>query len=57
MGIFRNKTAIITGGSRGIGREIAIKLGSEGANVVLAAKTKEPHRTLSGTIDSVSEEV
>jgi citronellol/citronellal dehydrogenase len=57
MGIFRNKTVIITGGSRGIGREMAIKLGSEGANVVLAAKTKEPHRTLSGTIDSVAEEV
>lgn len=57
MGIFSNKTAIITGASRGIGREIAIKLGKNGANVVLAAKTKEPHRTLQGTIDSVAEEV
>lgn len=52
-----NKTAIITGGSRGIGREIAIRLGSLGANVVLAAKTKEPHQFLEGTIDTVAQEV
>lgn len=57
MGLFKNKTAIITGASRGIGREIALKLASEGANIVLAAKTKEPHHTLLGTIESVAEEV
>lgn len=57
MGTFRNKTAIITGASRGIGREIAIRLGKEGANVVLAAKTVEPHQSLEGTIGSVAQEV
>lgn len=57
MGKFTNKTAIITGGSRGIGREIAIRLGKEGANVVLAAKTVEPHQFLAGTIGSVADEV
>ncbi len=57
MGHFTNKTAIITGASRGIGREIAIKLASEGANVVLAAKTKEEHHSLEGTIMSVAQEV
>lgn len=57
MGHFSNKTVIITGGSRGIGREIALKLATEGANVVLAAKTKDPHNFLSGTIMSVAEEV
>lgn len=57
MGQFTNKTVIITGGSRGIGREIALKLASEGANVVLAAKTKDPHSFLSGTIMSVADEV
>jgi citronellol/citronellal dehydrogenase len=57
MGSLTNKTAIITGGSRGIGREIAIRLGKEGANVVLAAKTVEPHKFLAGTIGSVAKEV
>lgn len=57
MGRFTNKTAIITGASRGIGREIAIMLASEGANIVLAAKTVEPHQYLAGTIMSVADEV
>src|SRR5580700_8322787 len=57
MGIFSNKTAIVTGGSRGIGRELALMLGSNGANVVLAAKTKDPHEKLEGTIISVAKEV
>ena len=29
------KTAIVTGGARGIGRAISVKLASEGANVVI----------------------
>ncbi len=57
MGIFTNKTAVITGASRGIGRAIAIRLGQLGANVVLAAKTVEPHKFLEGTINSVAKEV
>lgn len=57
MGYFTNKTAIITGASRGIGRQIAIALASEGANVVLAAKTLDPHQHLEGTIMSVAKEV
>lgn len=57
MGILSNKTVIITGASRGIGREIALKLASMGAQIVLAAKTKDPHKFLEGTILSVAKEV
>ncbi len=52
-----NKTVIITGASRGIGREMAIKFAADGANIVIAAKSAEPHPKLSGTIYSVAEEV
>ncbi len=46
----KNKTVFITGGSRGIGLAIGIRLAREGANVVIAAKTSEPHPRLPGTI-------
>ena len=51
------KTVFITGASRGIGREIALRCARDGANVVLAAKTVTPHATLAGTIQSVAAEV
>lgn len=41
MGVLDGKTAIITGASRGIGRAIAIRLAEDGADVVLAARSKE----------------
>jgi citronellol/citronellal dehydrogenase len=41
-----NKTIFITGGSRGIGLEIAKKAAADGANIVIAAKTIDPHPTL-----------
>jgi citronellol/citronellal dehydrogenase len=54
---WHGKTVIVTGASRGIGRAIALKLAKQGANIVIMAKTKEPHPKLSGTIDSVAKEV
>ena len=57
MDLLAGKTIFITGASRGIGREIALKCASAGANVVIAAKSAEPHPKLPGTIFSVAEEI
>ncbi|XP_065513407.1 hydroxysteroid dehydrogenase-like protein 2 [Caloenas nicobarica] len=50
-------TLFITGASRGIGKAIALKAAKDGANVVIAAKTAEPHRTLPGTIYTAAAEI
>lgn len=49
-------TLFITGASRGIGKAIALKAAKDGANVVIAAKTGVPQRTLPGTIYTAAEE-
>ncbi len=51
------RTIFITGASRGIGRAIALRLARGGANVVIAAKSDEPHPKLPGTIGEVAAEV
>jgi 3-oxoacyl-[acyl-carrier protein] reductase len=40
----RNKVAIVAGGSRGIGKAVALTLASEGCHVALAARGAEPLR-------------
>ncbi len=55
--MLKSKTIFITGASRGIGREIALKCARDGANIVVTAKTAEPHASLPGTIHSVAAEV
>lgn len=57
MGSWSNKTVFITGGSRGIGREIILKFAREGANITIAAKSDTPNPKLPGTIHSVAQEV
>ncbi|MGQ9370896.1 SDR family oxidoreductase [Azospirillum sp. ST 5-10] len=56
-GALSGRTILITGASRGIGREIALRAAAEGANIVVAAKSDVPHPKLPGTIHSVAEEV
>jgi citronellol/citronellal dehydrogenase len=54
---FNNKTVLITGASRGIGKAIALKLASAGANIVIAAKSTAEDGRLGGTIYSAAAEV
>jgi citronellol/citronellal dehydrogenase len=44
------KTLFVTGASRGIGLAIARRAARDGANVIIAAKTADPHPRLAGTI-------
>jgi citronellol/citronellal dehydrogenase len=48
---------LISGASRGIGLAIALKAARDGANIVVAAKTAEPHPKLPGTIFTAAAEI
>ena len=56
-GKLAGKTLYITGASRGIGLDIAKKAARDGANIVVAAKTAEPHPKLPGTIYTAAKEL
>jgi citronellol/citronellal dehydrogenase len=51
------KTLFITGASRGIGLAIGLRAARDGANIVIAAKTAEPHPKLPGTIHTAAAEI
>jgi citronellol/citronellal dehydrogenase len=57
MQTLKDKVIFITGSSRGIGREIALRCARDGANIVITGKTSDPHPKLPGTIHSVAKEV
>ena len=56
-GSLAGKTLFITGGSRGIGKAIALRAARDGARIVIAAKTDEPHPKLPGTIHTAAQEI
>jgi len=56
-GKLAGKTLYISGASRGIGLEMAKKAARDGANIVVAAKTAEPHPKLPGTIFTAAKEI
>ncbi|MDO8389742.1 MAG: SDR family oxidoreductase [Actinomycetota bacterium] len=53
----QGKVVIVTGASRGIGKQVAIELGRRGATVVVAARTVEARKTLPGTIGETVAEI
>jgi citronellol/citronellal dehydrogenase len=57
MSTLQGKTLFVTGASRGIGKAIALRAARDGANVVIAAKTAEPHPKLPGTIHTAAKEI
>eukprot|EP00908_Phaeocystis_cordata_P007688 Transcript_18341.p1 GENE.Transcript_18341~~Transcript_18341.p1 ORF type:complete len:309 (+),score=155.47 Transcript_18341:95-1021(+) len=56
MASLAGRTIVITGGSRGIGLAIAKRAAADGANIVIAAKTVQPHPKLPGTIYTAAKE-
>jgi len=57
MSTFTDRTLVVSGGSRGIGLAIALGAAKRGANVVLLAKTSEPHPKLPGTVHTAVADV
>ena len=56
-GSLQGRTVLISGGSRGIGLAIALRAARDGANIVLMAKTGQPHARLEGTVYTAAEQI
>lgn len=52
-----DKTLVISGASRGIGKAIALRTAQDVANIAVVSKTAEPQPKLEGTINTAVEEI
>ena len=57
MTTLAGRTLLMSGGSRGIGLAIATRAAQDGANVVLLAKTAQPHPKLDGTVHTAAAQI
>ena len=57
MSDLKGRTMFVSGGSRGIGLAIALRAARDGANVIVAAKTAEPHPRLPVTIYTAAKDI
>lgn len=57
MANLKNKTIIITGASRGIGKAMAIRFAKDGANIVVASKSLKGHPKLPGSLEETVKDV
>ena len=53
----KNKTYVISGGTRGVGLEIAKSLSSLGANIAILGRTIKPHPKLEGTLETALRDI
>ena len=53
MGLLEDKVALVTGGSRGIGRAIALRLAAEGADLAICARNTEAADAVAAEIEAL----
>ena len=57
MTTLAGRTLLMSGGSRGIGLAIATRAAQDSANIVLLAKTAQPHARLQGTVHTAAAQI